>query len=92
MIRSLYLTRGGLESSQVGADVKTYGSSEDAAAALAAKVLSKTSNILCVHVPHRDQVFRSIDMWDPAVGFVSLGACAPPGSVLVWPHIRFSQV
>ena len=31
-------------------------------------------------------------MWDETVGFVSLGKHAPAGSVLLWPHMRFSQV
>ena len=40
----------------------------------------------------KKQVIQGVDVWDPAVGFVSLGAFAPPGSVLLFPHLRFTQV
>jgi hypothetical protein len=38
------------------------------------------------------EVVRSLDVWDPAVGFVSLGKLSPAGAVLLWPHIRFTKV
>ena len=34
----------------------------------------------------------TLDVWDEDAGFISLGKFAPEGSVLLWPHIRFSQV
>ena len=33
----------------------------------------------------------SIDVLDPTVGFVSLGAFAQPVAVLLWLHLRFSK-
>ena len=46
---------------------------------------------MCASPPHTLQVLRSLDVWDETVGFVSLGKHAPAGSVLLWPHLRFSQ-
>ena len=41
------------------------------------------------YIPQK--VMRSLDVWDPQVGFVSLGKFAPAGAVLLWPHMRFSE-
>ena len=38
------------------------------------------------------QVLMFLDVWDERVGFISLGRHAPAGAVLLWPHMRFSQV
>ena len=38
-----------------------------------------------------DEVIMGLDVWDPYVGFVSLGKLAPAGAVLLWPYLRFSE-
>ena len=43
------------------------------------------------HSYGRGEVVKRTDVWDPSVGFISLGRFAPAGSVLLWPHMRFSQ-
>ena len=47
---------------------------------------------MCARPPHTPQDLQNLDVWDETVGFVSLGKHALAGSVLLWPHMRFSQV
>ena len=72
-----------------------HAASKAAAVGFAEEVLyytcpSKQSIIHRIILSMR-KVMRSVDVWDSKVGFVSLGKFAPAGSVLLWPHMRFSQ-
>ena len=87
---------------RTGAAVPTYygrADSKDAAMEWVEQVLENNLSPYLTLLPFflflfiiDAQVVRSLDVWDPKVGFVSLGAFAPPGAVLLWPHLRFSQV